>query len=159
MTLQKKTQLPLSMGDAEKNELRTQFGAICYKVVDGKVKILLITSRRSGRWIIPKGWPMDQKRPAAAAKREAYEEAGVLGTAFDISIGLYTYVKNLPGEDNLPCLVAVFPVHVEKLLKKYPERAQRKRRWFSPKKAAMKVDEPELARLLKTFDPTHWRLS
>ncbi len=153
MTLQKKTQLPISTGGGHKSDVRTQFAALCYKVVDGKTRILLITSRRSGRWIVPKGWPVDQMRPAAAAMMEAYEEAGVDGKVVDFCLGLYSYQKTIEDSEGLPCVAAVFPVKVKSLLKKYPERKERKRRWFSVSKAATKVVEPELARIIKTFDP------
>lgn len=153
MTLQKKTQLPISTGGGHKSDVRTQFAALCYKVVDGETRVLLVTSRRSGRWIVPKGWPVDQMRPAAAAMKEAYEEAGVEGKVIDFCLGLYSYQKALDEDEDLPCIAAIFPVKVKNLLKKYPEKGQRKRRWYSPGKAAQKVDEPELARIIKTFDP------
>ncbi len=153
MTLQKKTQLPISTGGGHKSDVRTQFAALCYKVVDGETRVLLVTSRRSGRWIVPKGWPVHQMRPAAAAMKEAYEEAGVEGKVIDFCLGLYSYQKTLEEDEDLPCIAAIFPVKVKKLLKKYPEVGQRKRRWFSLAKAAQKVDEPELSRIIKTFDP------
>lgn len=154
MTLQKKAQLPISTGDGHKSDVRTQFAALPFKLDDaGKVRILLVTSRRAGRWIVPKGWPMDGKRPAAAAMQEAFEEAGVDGKGYDQCLGLFSYQKTLDDVGDLPCLAALFPVKVSKLLRKYPEKGQRKRRWFNQKKAASKVDEPELARLIRTFDP------
>ena len=67
-------------------------------------------------------------------------------------IGVYSYTK-LNDLDRLPCLVAVFPIQVKQLEEKYPESRQRRRKWFSPKKAATRVGEPELKHLLATFDP------
>ena len=141
---------PLRTGKAGKREVRTQFAALCYRLRKKEVEVLLITSRDSGRWIIPKGWPMDRLTPAEAAAQEAFEEAGVIGKAKDMVIGLYSYRKETE-DDQLPCVVAVFPLKVQKLVKDYPEMDERDRRWFPAKKAAEKVREPELRQILKNF--------
>ncbi|MEN9850080.1 MAG: hypothetical protein RL128_243, partial [Pseudomonadota bacterium] len=62
---------------------RTQYGALCWRMHRGKVEVLLITSRDTGRWVIPKGWPIDGLAPAQTAAREAWEEAGVEGDIAD----------------------------------------------------------------------------
>ena len=152
MTLAKINQKPLSVAGAAKREVRTQFGALCYRIRDGKVQILLITSRGLGNWIIPKGWPMEGETPAAAAATEAREEAGATGKLSHQVVGFYSYTKNHEGDD-LPCVVAVFPLKVTKLLNDYPEKSERKRRWVSQKKAADLVVEPELRRIIKGFAP------
>jgi len=72
-------QLPLSLHGAAKGEVRTQFAALPFRVKEDKVQVLLITSRGTGRWIVPKGWPMEGKTPAESALQEAWEEAGVQG--------------------------------------------------------------------------------
>lgn len=146
-------QLPIKLPKAKKRDLRSQFAALVYRFRDDKLQILLITSRGTGRWIIPKGWPMLGLRPAEAALQEAWEEAGVKGSVTDQSIGLYSYYKTDTKEGTLPCLVNVYPVEARKLSKNYPETGQRRRKWFSPKKAAKLVREPELAKLIKSFDP------
>jgi len=143
---------PQRLDVSHKHDVRTQFGALCYRIVDGKIQILLITSRGSKRWIIPKGWPMDGETPARAAATEAYEEAGVEGKVSDLCLGIYSYTKSLPKGDNLPIVVAVFPFKVKGLLKKFPEAGQRKRKWFSLKKAAELISEPELGPLIRNFD-------
>ncbi|MEM7599457.1 MAG: NUDIX hydrolase [Pseudomonadota bacterium] len=150
-------QVPIILNDREKTDVRTQFAALCYRVVDGKVKVLLITSRRTGRWIIPKGWPVDGKTPIESALTEAWEEAGVEGRVSGDCLGLFSYQKNIEDADELPCVAMVYPLKVKTLAANYPEKGQRKRRWMSPKKAAEKVDEPELARILKNFDPERLR--
>ncbi|MCY4336549.1 MAG: NUDIX hydrolase [Litoreibacter sp.] len=143
------------MTGSQKREVRTQFGALCYRVHNEETQVLLITSRTRGRWIIPKGWPVEGATPAEAAATEAYEEAGVSGKTFNICLGLYSYTKMMAGDDmDLPCAVSVFPVKVKKVLRDYPEKAERKRKWFSIKKAAGKVREPELRKILKHFDPS-----
>lgn len=148
----------LSFDLGQKKGEHAQFGALCYRMVRGKPQILLITSRTRRRWIIPKGWPMKRTSPADTAAIEAWEEAGVRGKVLDVCIGVYRYSKvDERGKPTIPCVVAVFPVKVKSLSKAYPERKQRRRIWASPKKAARKVAEPELRKLLKAFDPKSLR--
>lgn len=146
-------QLPISVPGGRKSDVRTQFAALCYRIRDGKVQVLMITSRGSRRWIIPKGWPIDGKTPAASALQEAWEEAGVQGRPDGRCLGLYSYSKIEEGDEDLPCVAMVYAVEVKSLDKKYPEVGQRKRKWVSRKQAARMVDEPELARILQDFDP------
>jgi len=155
MSIAKTKMRPLRLAPSAKRDIRTQFGALCYRVRQDKVQVLLITSRGTGRWIVPKGWPMDGASPVDAALQEAWEEAGVEGRAMGNSLGIYSYVKLDDGE-RLPCVVAVFPVKVRKLSEAYPESAQRRRKWFSRKKAAALVDEPELRQIMRDFDPRRY---
>ena len=113
-----------------------------------RVRVLMVTSRDSGRWVMPKGWEMDGKKPWAAAEIEALEEAGAKGYIGRDCIGTYRYPKILDDGRVIPCLVRVYPMVVDKLLRDWKERKERKRRWFSPKAAAKRVDEAELAALL-----------
>ena len=149
----KSIQLPLSVTGAPKRDSRSQYAALPFRIVDDKVQILLVTSRRSKRWILPKGWPEWGMTPAECAKREAYEEAGVKGRIFDLPIGIYSYVKILPDAERLPCLAVVYPMRVTKVLKSYPEQDDRRRKWVTRKKAAAMVKIPELQRIIRTFDP------
>jgi 8-oxo-dGTP pyrophosphatase MutT (NUDIX family) len=146
-------QLPISLYGAQKSEVRTQFAALCYRTRADKVQILLVTSRGTKRWIVPKGWPMEGKTPAASAVQEAWEEAGVTGRADGNCLGVYSYEKAIGEGDGLPCLAMLYPVAVKTLAKKFPEVGQRRRRWVSRKKAAQLVAEPELSRLILDFDP------
>jgi len=143
---------PVDMSGLKKRELRTQFGALCWREHLGKLEVLMITSRTSKRWIIPKGWPMNGATAAEAAATEAWEEAGVVGKPSDQCAGIYTYHKDLGGK-SVPVVVAVFPVRVKKLKKTYPEAGLRKLRWMKPSKAAGLVAEPELRGILKAFRP------
>lgn len=145
-------QLPLSVEITDKRDMRTQFAALCYRVKDDKTEVLMITSRGTGRWIIPKGWPMDGKTPADCALTEAWEEAGVKGKVSGGCLALYSYVKGISADEQLPCAVMVYPVKVKSLSKNYPEHDKRKRQWMSPKAASKRVEEPELAHLLRKFD-------
>ncbi|SNT20180.1 NUDIX hydrolase [Tropicimonas sediminicola] len=116
---------------------------------NGKLRVLMVTSRDTGRWVMPKGWLMDDKMPWHAAEIEALEEAGAVGFVSDQPIGLYHYDKRLGQGGVVPCRVTLYPMMVEKLKRRWKERNQRKRHWFSPRKAAKLVDEKELAALLK----------
>jgi len=144
----------MRLGDAAKRDPRTQFAALPFRRKKEGLQILLITSRVTGRWILPKGWPIDAMTPAASAAQEAWEEAGIRGIASESCIGFYSYNKTMPGGVLLPCIAAVFPLQVRKVEDDYPEAGLRKRKWFSPAKAASRISEPDLKRILRNFDPT-----
>lgn len=147
-------QLPISLpGGGRKTDVRTQFAALCYRFKKGKLRVLLITSRRTGRWIVPKGWPMDGHTPAECAVQEAWEEGGVRGTSDGRCIGIFSYSKGHPELGDLPCVAMVFAVEATEIADVYPESEQRERKWVSRKKAAELADDPELARIIKDFDP------
>ncbi len=129
-------------------ECRTQYGALCWRLHRGRVEVLLVTSRDTGRWIIPKGWPISGLTPADTAAREAWEEAGVQGDVETGDLGAYGYAKVLDVNRSIPCSVQVFGLRVAKLRDKFPERKERRRKWFGVEKAARKVAEPELRALL-----------
>jgi 8-oxo-dGTP pyrophosphatase MutT (NUDIX family) len=131
---------------------RLQVAALCWRRSRKGLRILLVTSRDTGRWVIPKGWPMRNRTDAEAAAREAYEEAGLRGEIGQHSIGLYTYQKALNGR-RLPVAVRVFPLEVREMLRKYPETGQRRIKWLDAERAARRVDEPELKTLIRDFDP------
>ena len=142
------------MGDASSPH-RMQYAALPYRSrQDGEVQVRLITSRETRRWVIPKGWPMKGIAPHKTAAREAYEEAGLLGTIANTAIGLYVYDKRLPSLRCVTCDVLVFPLKVKRYLKKWPERAQRVGFWFSIEAAAAVVHEPELRSLILQFGAT-----
>lgn len=154
MTIRIPKQRPLRLRDSRKNEVRTQFGALCWRRRAGELEVLLITSRRRKRWIIPKGWPVDRATPAEAAETEAWEEAGATGKITPICLGIYSYEKEFLRDEWVPCVVAVFPLRVKKLHASFPEKSERRRKWFTQKKASKLVDEPELAALIARFDPS-----
>lgn len=147
----------LALSPKSKYDVRTQFGAICYRIANGKVQILLVTSRRSRLWIVPKGWPMDGKTPAQSAAIEAWEEAGAIGVESDSCVGLYSYTKRAVKGENLPVVVSLFPVKVKRTTKDFPESHQRKRKWVSPKKASNMVSDPELGKILRAFTPEKYK--
>jgi len=126
---------------------RQQFAAVPMRRTEHGTDILLITSRGTGRWIVPKGWPMEDKRPHRVAEIEAYEEAGVVGKARKKAIGRYDYLK----DGTMPCRVVVFALPVVGLLDVWPEDGQRQRQWFPASEAAELVGEPELQAILAQF--------
>lgn len=147
------TSRPLRLTTGSKRDVRTQFGALCWREREGTLQFCLVTTRRTRRWVIPKGWPVHNATPAEAAAAEAVEEAGVTGRIEDVCVGIFTYIKELDGDGDLPCVVAVFPFKVEETLEVWPEKAERARRWVSALDAARLVHEPELARIILNFDP------
>lgn len=125
-----------------------QCAALPFSWDGGEVRVLLVTSRETRRWVLPKGWMEKRLSPHALAAKEAFEEAGVLGEVERRPIGQYQYLKRGPRDRLTPCSVRVFPLRVERLLDAWPERRQRQRRWFSLAEAAMAVNEGELVSLL-----------
>lgn len=153
MSLAKVKQRALRLDDYGKRDVRTQFGALCWRRHRGELQVLLVTSKRTKRWILPKGWPVDGATPVEAAETEAWEEAGVRGKAKPVCVGIYSYSKMLADEPHLPCVVAIFPIKVKTIARDWPEKSERKRRWCSLNKASSLVQEPELAAMIKKFDP------
>ncbi|WP_349370558.1 NUDIX hydrolase [Salinarimonas sp.] len=130
-----------------------QYGALPYEIAaDGEVRVLLVTSRETRRWVIPKGWPMKGKAPHEAAAQEAFEEAGVLGEAAPEPIGTYVYWKRRKRTFKL-LTVRVFPLRVRALAETWPEAGERRRAWAPLARAADLVDEPGLVSLLDGFTP------
>ncbi|SHH53692.1 NUDIX hydrolase [Cognatishimia maritima] len=131
---------------------RLQVAALCYRNGKRGREVLVITSRDTGRWIIPKGWPMRGKESNEAALQEAWEEAGVrTGRAPTKALGHFHYDKRESGGWSQPVKALVYPVEVKELADKFPEVTERKRKWVSPDEAANLVAEPELKKLLQEF--------
>lgn len=132
---------------------RIQYGALCWRRLSGEFEVLLITSRDTGRWVIPKGWPIPGLAPEAAAAQEAWEEAGAEGTLNPVCLGRFGYQKSLPFDATVPCAVAVYGLQVKRLAVKFPEAKERRRAWFSLAEASALVDEPDLRQLIAAFVP------
>ena len=138
-----------SLGSARKEPVPIQAGALPWRLGPKKtMEVLLVTGRRSGRWMIPKGWPMPGKSLAEAAAQEAFEEAGATGTISPNPIGNYRHVKQLEGGGGVELDVVVHPLWVDLEHDDYPEFGQRKRKWFEASEAARKVESPELGRII-----------
>ncbi len=148
----KLAQAKIARVTARRASQRRQYGVIPVRVAarGTRLQVLLLTSRGTGRWVIPKGWPMAKRTPAATARREAYEEAGIKGRLFSRKpVGSYRYVKS--DQKALGKIeVQVFLLTVEKQKRDWPECTERRTRWFSVSRAASLVRERELAALLRT---------
>ena len=128
-----------------------QAAALPWRVSGNDVEILLVTSRGTGRWVLPKGWPKRKEFLHEAAAREAREEAGLRGNVSPVEAGRYFYEKAYDDRDDRLCEVKVFPIEVEDLATDWAEKGQRQRRWMKSEEAAAAVDEPDLAELINSF--------
>lgn len=141
---------PKTVNAGRSLEPRIQYAALPWRSNE-RPEIMLVSSRGTQRWIIPKGWPMKGRRPHAAAAREALEEAGLIGRIEKQAVGAYHYLKRLPAGGVLPCKVMVFPLVVTHQRKSWPERKHRTTRWFSVEEATEAVEEPELKEIIAGF--------
>lgn len=133
---------------------RSQYATLPWRPgVDGAPEILLITSRETRRWVIPKGWPIKNLTPPQAAAREAFEEAGVEGEVATTPLGSYGYDKQMSRRKAQPVIVEIFALRVLTEHARWPEMAQREKRWMAAAEAAQLVDEPELKALIAALDP------
>jgi 8-oxo-dGTP pyrophosphatase MutT (NUDIX family) len=121
------------------------------KADPGKPEVLLVTGRRSGRWMIPKGWPMVGKSLADSAAQEAFEEAGITGKIDARPIGTFRHIKQHLLFGRLEVDIQVHPMAVENELGDWPEKGERTRKWFALDEAAAKVDSDELRKLIVDF--------
>jgi 8-oxo-dGTP pyrophosphatase MutT (NUDIX family) len=131
-------------------ELAHQVAALPYRFAP-TLEVLLITSRETRRWVVPKGWPMKNRTPAEAAAKEAEEEAGALGEIATEPFGSYRYNKVLKHGGSILCEVAVFPLQVSVMLASWNEQHERELRWFAAEEAAAAVAEADLAALILQF--------
>jgi 8-oxo-dGTP pyrophosphatase MutT (NUDIX family) len=138
------------MGSRRKSvETRVQYAALPYRRNgDARTEVMLVTSRETRRWIIPKGWPHKGRTPHRSAAREAYEEAGVAGRVCRDPVGSFSYEKRLPTGGTVVCKVHVFALEVRRQSREWPEKSEREVRWLSPGQAAKAVKEPMLAKII-----------
>src|SRR5690242_14262762 len=136
---------------AAKKVASAQYAALPWREAANGLEFLLITTRRTRRWIIPKGWPMDGHAPHAAAAREAMEEAGVCGEVSAKPIGTYRYFKERKSGEIVPCKVDVFALKVRQQRKTWAEKDLRELRWCSLNEALACVGEPGLRQVIARF--------
>lgn len=130
-------------------ELPIQTGVLACRLGRKKrFEVLLVTGRRSRKWMIPKGWPMPGKSLAEAAAQEAFEEAGVKGKVDPEPLGSFRHVKQSLPIGELEVNILVHEMLVDREFPKWPEFGQRRRKWFSVAEAAERVDSDELKRLI-----------
>jgi 8-oxo-dGTP pyrophosphatase MutT (NUDIX family) len=131
--------------------VRRQSAALPLLGAGDAMRVVLVTSRETRRWVVPKGWIEPAEPPHRSAAREAFEEAGLHGEADPDPIGLYAYPKRFRRGVVMPTEVLVFRFRVSQLLEEWPERQERERRLFAPHIAADLVAEPGLAALLRSL--------
>ncbi len=128
---------------------RLQVAALCVREGEKEPEVLLVSTRGSGRMILPKGWPETDRPAFETAILEAYEEAGVVGSAVRQPLGTFRSFKGMSSGLKLRTKVLVFKIEFEKQLEKFPELGQRKCVWLPVSQALNQVDEPALRRFLK----------
>jgi 8-oxo-dGTP pyrophosphatase MutT (NUDIX family) len=133
-----------------------QVGALPLRFEDGEPQVLLLTSRQTKRWVIPKGWPMRGRKNWAAAAQEAKEEAGIIGKTYKKPVGDFLYFKRRAAHFDL-CRVEVYVLNFEKKLTNFREKGQREARWFALEDAQDQVQEPGLMALLQAVDLTRYQ--
>ncbi len=126
-----------------------QFAALPFRKTTRGIEVLLIISRETHRWELPKGWAEEGLSGAELARKEAFEEAGIVGWVSPAAVGTYRYLKRMADGEQRQCEVTVFPMTVEAELDDWPERGERQRQWFEIERAATLVEEAELANLLR----------
>ncbi len=129
-----------------------QVAALPWRKGENGTEILLVTTRTTKRWVIPKGWTMDGKADYEAAEIEAFEEAGVQGEIEAEAIGSYGYLKVLRSGKARHVTVLVFSLHVNEVHDEWPEREERQRQWFEKAQALALIGEPELLPVVKAFE-------
>lgn len=129
-----------------------QFAALPWRLDDrGMRQVMLLTSRETRRWVIPKGWPMRGKKPAEVAAQEAFEEAGLIGEIVgNKPLGNFHYPKHLPHRTIL-CEVRVYLFRVKQQLETWQEKGQRETTWFDAHEAAELMDEDGLVEIIDRF--------
>jgi 8-oxo-dGTP pyrophosphatase MutT (NUDIX family) len=138
--------------DPETGQL-VQAGALPWRrSAKGGVEYLLVTSRDSQRWIVPKGWPMRDRTLAESAAQEAYEEGGVQGRIASNEIGAFDHRRRDSAAADPPFRVFLFTLEVERELDDWPEMDRRTRAWFDGEGARAKLESGELAKLIRAFE-------
>lgn len=124
-----------------------QSAVIPYRISKKGIEVLLITSLKKGNWIIPKGYIEFNLTPFESAKKEAYEEAGVLGSNETIEVGTFKQNRSIGY-----CMIKVFTMEVYDILDDYPEKKERQRKWFSIEEAMRVIVIPEISQMIKELD-------
>lgn len=132
---------------------RRQVAALPWRRGADGLEILLVTSRETRRWVVPKGGRMPGKTDAQAAAIEAVEEAGVQGHVADEPLGTFRYLKVLKRRAARWCVVSVYPLEVFIQHGAWKEQEERRRMWMSVEQAAACVGEPDLAEIIREFRP------
>ena len=126
-----------------------QAGALCWRRHKGRLEVLLVKGRKSGRWVLPAGWALRGRPLSTTARREAWEEAGVSGTVANQVLTVVPKRKRYRLAGEIEWQMAVFPLRVDEIADDYPEAGERQRSWFSPAEAAKLVHPSALGPVLR----------
>ncbi|MFC0219305.1 8-oxo-dGTP pyrophosphatase MutT (NUDIX family) [Pseudochelatococcus lubricantis] len=139
-----------SVMEKKKKNCRRQFGALPLRMSDdGRIEVMMVTSRETRRWIVPKGWPIKGLSGAQTAAREAQEEAGVLGITGKSPVGGYLYDKRLKNGSSARCYVELYPLWVVDDMPRWPEYGEREIEWLPVDQAAERAGDASLGELLR----------
>lgn len=130
---------------------KLQVAALPWRIGDDGIEVMLVTSRDTGRWVLPKGGVDKDEKLWRGAEREAEEEAGIRGKISRRDAGRYFYAKVQLIGAAIPCEVIVYPLEVKREADTWKEMTDRTRQWMRPTEAAAVVDEPDLASLILSF--------
>ncbi len=139
---------------ASRSKVRVQYAALPWRVNGGRLEILLITTLKTRRWIVPKGWPVETLSPQACAAHEALEEAGVSGALSEKPVGVFRYFKRRKDGDVVVCRVDVFALEVTQQRRNWAEKGTRDFRWCAIEDALALVGEPGLRHVIARFAQT-----
>jgi 8-oxo-dGTP pyrophosphatase MutT (NUDIX family) len=120
---------------------------IPYRISNGSIELLLITSIKKQKWIFPKGFIEFNLSAFESAKKEAYEEAGVIGENETVELGSFELKKK-----NSSSYVKIFSMEVTKELKDYPEKNLRKRKWFTVKEALENIENSDIKNFVNKLE-------
>ena len=134
-----------------KDKIYTQYGALPFTRQNGVLRVMLITTRETRSWLIPKGWPEKGMAPHELAAHEAFEEAGITGSVSTQPMGSFDYLKRIEGKPPKRCRIVVFGLEVATELDHWPEKSERRREWLLPAEAAERIEHPQLASLILAF--------
>jgi 8-oxo-dGTP pyrophosphatase MutT (NUDIX family) len=131
-----------------------QYAALPWRRAEGVIEFLLITTRNTGRWIVPKGWPLTGRTPAECAAQEALEEAGLIGKVATEPVGWFHYDKQRKSGEVVACKVQVYPMEVARQRRSWAEKTVRQTHWCTLDEALSRVGEPGLRQLIQKFAKT-----
>ena len=134
-----------------KKAVLVQYAALGYVEAVGGRRFLCVTSRRTGRWVFPKGSADRGEKPWRTAAREAYEEAGVSGTPDETPIGKYQTLR-IRGDASLQVDVELYALHIDRIHAAWREKNQRQRQFLTLPEAQAILSQPDMAALCAALD-------
>ncbi|HEX5279704.1 MAG TPA: NUDIX hydrolase [Micropepsaceae bacterium] len=129
----------------------SQYGALPWRRTPDGLEILLITTRNTRRWIVPKGWPEAGRTAQQCAAQEAFEEAGVTGAVAEHPVGMFSYKKQLKSGQIVTCRIRIYPLEVNEIAGDWPEKSARETKWCEISEALVLVEDPGLKRIIAKF--------